>query len=74
MSRPELDLDLDGLEVDTISILSADSLMAEGHGTVETGASCATSCTSCAYCSCYTTGTSCFAPESPGDEDARGVA
>ena len=53
-----LKLDLRGLEVDSIDVVSADSIVTEGHGTVETGASSATG-----YCSSYLTATSCWAPE-----------
>ncbi|MEO3884454.1 hypothetical protein [Nonomuraea sp. B5E05] len=53
-----LKLDLRGLDVDSIDVVSADSIVAEGHGTIETGASSATG-----YCSSYLTATSCWAPE-----------
>ncbi|MEV5322782.1 thiomuracin/GE37468 family thiazolyl RiPP peptide [Nonomuraea fastidiosa] len=53
-----LKLDLRGLEVDSIDVVSADSIVTEGHGTIETGASSATG-----YCSSYLTATSCWAPE-----------
>ncbi|WP_129842992.1 hypothetical protein [Streptomyces sp. RFCAC02] len=58
MSDHEFTLDLDGLDVDTIDVLPADSVMTEGHGAIETGASC-----SPGYCSCYSTAMSCFVPE-----------
>ena len=58
MSDHSLKLDLRGLDVDSIDVLSADSIVAEGHGTVETGASSAAG-----YCSSYMSATSCWAPE-----------
>lgn len=68
MSRNEYLLDLSDLDIDSIAVMPTDELMAEGHGTVEVGASCSSSCITCAYCSCYTTANSCFAPsDSDGD-------
>ncbi|GGO08496.1 hypothetical protein [Microbispora bryophytorum] len=58
MSNESLKLDLRGLDVDSIDVLSADSIVAEGHGAVETGASSAAG-----YCSSYLSATSCWAPE-----------
>jgi hypothetical protein len=55
MSADKLALDLRGLEVDSIDVLSADSLVVEGHGAIETGASSALS-----YCSSYASATSCW--------------
>ncbi|WP_345406489.1 hypothetical protein [Nonomuraea salmonea] len=37
MSAENLKLDLRGLEVDSIDVVSADSIVAEGHGSIETG-------------------------------------
>ncbi|GGM72327.1 hypothetical protein GCM10010106_18320 [Thermopolyspora flexuosa] len=50
--------DLDGLKVDSIEVLSADSIVAEGHGLIETGAS-----SYSPYCSSYMQACSCWAPE-----------
>lgn len=58
MSSENLKLDLRGLDVDSIEVVSADSLVVEGHGAIETGAS-----SSLGYCSSYATATSCWAPE-----------
>ncbi|WP_248963615.1 hypothetical protein [Sphaerisporangium perillae] len=58
MNNDGLKLDLRGLEVDSIDVLSADSIVVEGHGTIETGASSYTG-----YCSSYLSATSCWAPE-----------
>ncbi|MEV0621984.1 hypothetical protein AB0I81_52305 [Nonomuraea sp. NPDC050404] len=58
MSSENLKLDLRGLDVDTIDVVSADSIAVEGHGTIETGAS-----SSPGYCSSYLTAMSCWAPE-----------
>lgn len=46
--------DLEGLKVDSIEVLSADSIVAEGHGLIETGAS-----SYSPYCSSYMNATSC---------------
>jgi hypothetical protein len=58
MSGENLKLDLRGLDVDSIDVVSADSIVVEGHGAIETGASSAPG-----YCSSYLTATSCWAPE-----------
>lgn len=54
MSKEFHELDLSDLPVDSIEVLSADSIVAEGHGITETGAS-SYPC----YCSSYLTATSC---------------
>ncbi|MER6828993.1 hypothetical protein ABT352_23640 [Streptosporangium sp. NPDC000563] len=54
----KLPLDLSGLEVEAIDVLSADSIVMEGHGAIETGASSAMG-----YCSSYMQANSCWAPE-----------
>ncbi|SDL92865.1 hypothetical protein [Nonomuraea jiangxiensis] len=58
MSAENFTLDLRGLDVDSIDVVSADSIVVEGHGAIETGASSALG-----YCSSYLTATSCWAPE-----------
>jgi hypothetical protein len=51
-------LDLSDLEIHSIDVLSADSIVLEGHGALETGASSYSS-----YCSSYLNATSCWATE-----------
>ena len=48
MSQDRFTLDLRGLDVDTIEVVSADSIVAEGHGAIEIGQSCYSP-----YCSSY---------------------
>ncbi|MFI6478531.1 hypothetical protein ACIBH1_11385 [Nonomuraea sp. NPDC050663] len=56
--QDNLSLDLRGLDVHSIDVLSADSIVVEGHATIETGAS-----SSPGYCSSYLSAMSCWAPE-----------
>ncbi|TMR10373.1 hypothetical protein ETD86_39760 [Nonomuraea turkmeniaca] len=58
MSNEILPLDLSGLEVASIDVLSADSIVVEGHGAIETGAS-----SYSPYCSSYMQACSCWVPE-----------
>jgi hypothetical protein len=55
-------LDFDDLEVTTIDVVPADSLVSGGHGTVEHGAS-SQYCDNPPGCS-----TSCYAPEEPNPD------